>query len=158
MLDRSGQLGSALAYYKLDADGDINRAFSLEKEMAHLLGTERGTPGLERTLYQKEKDPTPEAWEVFSRIKKPEEEQKDVRITIDRDLQAYLAQQLEGKKGAVVVLNPQTGDVLAMYSNPSFNISQAQTLDDWLKLEGDNRNKPLLNRATREILCSRFNL
>ena len=150
MLDRSGKLGSALAYYKVNQDKDIDRAFALEKEMAHLLGTERGTPGLERTLYQKIKDPTPEAWDVLTRIKKPEEEQKDVRITIDRDLQAYLAQQLDGKKGAVVVLNPQTGEVVAMYSNPSFNLSEARMLGDWLKLEGDKRNKPLLNRATRE--------
>lgn len=150
MLDRSGNLGSALAYYKVGADGEIDRTFSLEKEMAHLLGTERGTPGLERTLYQKAKDPTPEAWEVFTRVKKPEDEQKDVKITIDRDLQAFLATQLEGKKGAVVVLNPQTGDLLAMYSNPSYKLSEAQSLDDWLKLEGDGRNKPLLNRATRE--------
>jgi peptidoglycan glycosyltransferase len=150
MLDRSGNLSSALAYYKVDANGDISRAFSMEKEMAHLLGTERGTPGLERTLYQKEKDPTPEAWDVLTRIKKPEDEQKDVRITIDRDLQAFLAQQLEGKKGAIVVINPQTGDLLAMYSNPSFNLSESQSLEDWLKLEGDSRNKPLLNRATRE--------
>lgn len=151
MLDRSGKLGSALAYYKVDQNKDIVRAFALEKEMAHMLGTERGTPGLERTLYRKEKDPTPEAWEVLTRIKKPQDEEKDVRITIDRDLQAFLAQQLEGKKGAIVVLNPQTGEVLAMYSNPSFALSQAQTLEDWLKLEGDKRNKPLLNRATREF-------
>ena len=150
MLDRSGNLGSALAYYKVNQNKDIVRGFALEKEMAHLLGTERGTPGLERTLYQKEKDPTPEAWEILTRVKKREDEQKDVRITIDRDLQAFLAQQLEGKKGAVVVLNPQTGEVLAMYSNPSFSLSEAQTLEDWLKLEGDKRNKPLLNRATRE--------
>lgn len=150
MLDRSGNLGSALAYYKVNQNKDIVRGFALEKEMAHLLGTERGTPGLERTLYQKEKDPTPEAWEILTRVKKREDEQKDVRITIDRDLQAFLAQQLEGKKGAVVVLNPQTGEVLALYSNPSFNLSEAQTLEDWLKLEGDKRNKPLLNRATRE--------
>lgn len=150
MLDRSGSLGSALAYYKVDQNKDVVRSFALEKEMAHLLGTERGTPGLERTLYKKQFDPMPEAWEVLTRIKKPEEEQKDVRITIDRDLQAFLAQQLEGKKGAVVVLNPQTGEVLAMYSNPSFSLSEAQTLEDWLKLEGDKRNKPLLNRAMRE--------
>jgi penicillin-binding protein A len=150
MLDRSGKLGSALAYYKVNQEKDIVRAFALEKEMAHLLGTERGTPGLERTLYQKAKDPTPEAWEVLTSIKKKEDEQKDVRITIDRDLQAFLAQQLEGKKGAVVVINPQTGELLAMYSNPSFNLSEAQTLDGWLKLEGDKRNNPLLNRATRE--------
>lgn len=150
MLDRSGKLGSALAYYKVNQNKDIVRGFALEKEMAHLLGTERGTPGLERTLYRRTKDPTPEAWEVLTTIKKPEDEQKDVRITIDRDLQSFLAQQLEGKKGAVVVLNPQTGEVLAMYSNPSFTLSEAQSLDGWLKLEGDRRNKPLLNRTTRE--------
>ncbi len=150
MLDRSGNLGSALAYYKVDQKGEIERTYALEKEMAHLLGTERGTPGLERSIYKKQIDPMPEAWEVLTRIKKPEDEQKDVKITIDRDLQAYLAKLLEGKKGAIVVLNPQTGDLLAMYSNPSFNLSQAQNLEDYLKLEGDGRNKPLLNRATRE--------
>src|SRR6185369_12998117 len=105
MLDRSGTLDGALAYYKVDQNGDIDRAFSLEKEMAHLLGTERGTPGLERTLYKKAADPMPEAWEVLTKIKRKEDEPKDIKITIDRDLQAYIATQLEGKKGAIVVLN-----------------------------------------------------
>lgn len=150
MFDRSGKLGNALAYYKKDSDGDIVRGFSLEREMAHLLGTERGTPGLERTLYRKKADPMPEAWEVLTKIKQPEDEQRDVRITIDRDLQTYIAEQLKDKKGAVVVINPQTGELLAMYSNPSFNLSEAQTLDDYLRLEGNSRDKPLLNRATRE--------
>jgi hypothetical protein len=150
MLDRSGNLGSALAYYKIDQNGDISRVFALEKEMAHLLGTERGTPGLERALYRFGEDSTPTAWDVFTKIKRKEEEQRDVRITIDRDLQAYLAEQLKDKKGSVVVLNPQNGDVLAMYSNPSFNINEARTLDDWLKLEGNKKDKPLLNRSTRE--------
>lgn len=151
MLDRNGTLGAALAYYKLNQDGEIARAFALEKEMAHLLGTERGTPGLERTLYKRVADPAPESWEVLTRIKRPEDEQKDVKVTIDRDLQAYIAAQLEGKKGAIVVLNPQTGDILAMYSNPSFNLAEAQNLEDYLKLEGNKRDKPLLNRATREF-------
>ncbi|MFM9904264.1 MAG: penicillin-binding transpeptidase domain-containing protein [Pyrinomonadaceae bacterium] len=150
MLDRTGKLDSALAMYKVGKDGAIERTFPLEKEMAHLLGTERGTPGLERTLYKKEADPMPEAWEILTRYKKPEPEQKDVRTTIDRDLQAYVANQLEGKKGAIVVLNPQTGDVLAMYSNPSFNLSEAQNLNSYLKLEANKDQKPLLNRATRE--------
>jgi penicillin-binding protein A len=151
MLDRSGTLDGALAYYKVDQNGDIDRAFSLEKEMAHLLGTERGTPGLERTLYKKAADPMPEAWEVLTKIKRKEDEPQDVKITIDKNLQAYIAQQLEGKKGAIVVLNPQSGDILAMYSNPSFNLAEAQNLEDYLKLEGNKRDKPLLNRATREF-------
>lgn len=151
MFDRSGKLGGALAYYKQNSEGEIVRAFALEREMAHLLGTERGTPGLERTLYKRSVDPAPEAWEVLTKIKRKEDEQKDVKITIDRDLQAYIANQLEGKKGAIVVLNPQTGDILAMYSNPSFNLAEAQNLEDYLKLEGNKRDKPLLNRATREF-------
>ncbi len=154
MLDRSGNLSSALAYYKLDKNGDVIRGFALEREMAHLLGTERGTPGLERTLYRKQTDPMPESWEVLTKIKKPQDEQKDVRITIDRDLQAFLAKQLEGKKGAIVVLNPQNGDLLGMYSNPSYSLDEAQTLENYLKLEGNKRDKPLLNRATREFYAS----
>jgi cell division protein FtsI/penicillin-binding protein 2 len=148
MLDRTGRLDQALAYYKVDSNGNIVRSFPLDKEMAHLLGTESGTPGLERTLYRKEADPMPEAWEVLTRYKKPDPENKDVRITIDRNLQAYAAQQLEGKKGAIVVLNPQTGDVLAMYSNPTYSIVDAQK--NYMKLDADKANKPLLSRATRE--------
>lgn len=150
MLDRTGKLGNALAYYKVNNDGDINRTFSLEKEMAHLLGTERGTPGLERTIYKQQADSTPESWEILTHIKRPEEEQRDVRTTIDRDLQAFISEQLKDKKGAIVVINPQTGDLLAMYSNPSYNLSEAQNLNDYLRLEGNRRDKPLLNRATRE--------
>lgn len=151
MLDRNGKLGSSLAYYKLDGDGNIIRAFALEKEMAHMLGTERGTPGLERTLYSRIEDPMPEAWEVLTKIKRTEPGATDVKVTIDRDLQAYIANQLEGKSGAIVVLNPQNGDILAMYSNPSYSLAEAQNLESYLKLEGDRRNKPLLNRATREF-------
>lgn len=151
MLDRTGKLGSSLAYYKVNGKGEIDRTFALEKEMAHFLGTERGTPGLERTLYTINADPMPEAWEILTKYKKPEPEQKDVKITIDRDLQAYVAKQLEGKQGGIVVINPQTGDVLAMYSNPSYNLSEAETLEGYLKLEADKEHKPLLNRATREF-------
>lgn len=151
MLDRTGKLGASLAYYKVNAKGEIDRTFALEKEMAHLLGTERGTPGLERTLYTINADPMPEAWEILTKYKKPEPEQKDVRITIDRDLQTFAAKQLEGKKGGIVVINPQTGDVLAMYSNPSYSLTEAESLDGFLKLESDRDNKPLLNRATREF-------
>jgi hypothetical protein len=151
MLDRSGKLSGALAYYKREQDGDIVRAYALEREMAHLLGTERSTPGLERTLYKQIADPMPEAWEVLTKIKKPEDEQRDVRITIDRDLQAFLGQQLQGKKGAVVVINPQTGELLAMYSNPSFSLAEVENIDSFYQLDNDKRNKPLLNRATREF-------
>ncbi len=151
MLDRTGKLDSALAYYKINKEGELTREFPLDKEMAHILGTERGTPGLERTLYQREADPMPEAWEILTKFKKPEPENKDVRVTLHKELQQYVAKRLEGKKGGVVVLDPQTGDVLAMYSNPAYTLAQAESLEGYLKLEGDKANNPLLNRATREF-------
>src|SRR5205085_2380058 len=116
-------------------------------------------PGLERTLYKREADAMHEAWEILTKYKKPEPEQKDVRITIDRDLQQFVAKQLEGKLGAIVVMNPQSGDVLAMYSNPSFNLEDAQNLNSYLKLEANKAQKPLLNRSLREyyIPGSTFN-
>lgn len=150
MFDRSGDLSKTLAYYSVDADGDIVRAYSLKSEMAHLLGTERGTPGLERSLYDRNSDPMPEAWEVLTTVRERDESKRDVRVTIDSELQVYLAKKLDGRKGAIVVLNPQTGDLLGMYSNPTFDISKAQDIDEWLKLEGNGRDKPLLNRALRE--------
>ena len=106
MLDRSGKLVNALAYYKRQTDGDIVRTYPLDREMAQLLGTELGTPGLERTLYAQKADPMPEAWEVLTKIKRDDDTQRDVRVTIDRDLQTYLAQELDGKTGAIVVLEP----------------------------------------------------
>jgi len=150
ILDRTGKLGASLANYRVDQDGRIVRNFPLDKEMAHLLGTDYGTPGLERTLFKKENDLMPEAWEILTKYRKPEVENNDVRITIDHDLQAYVASQLEGKKGAIVVINPQTGDVLAMYSNPSYRLSEIKDGGDSLRLEGDKANKPLLSRAMRE--------
>jgi peptidoglycan glycosyltransferase len=150
MLDRTGKLSNSLAYYSVDKDGKIERSYPLDREMAHLMGA-YGTPGLENSLYKKKADPMPEAWEVLTRIKRPEEEKKDVRITIDRDLQAFIAKQLEGKKGAIVVLNPQQGDILAIFSNPTFSLSQVKRPEDYIALEGNTRDKPLLDRATREF-------
>lgn len=151
MLDRTGSLGASLAYYKVNNEGDIVRTFPLEREMAHLLGTERGTPGLERTLYQVNADPMPEAWDILTKYKKPQPENTDVRITIDRDLQTYIAQRLGDKKGGIVVINPQTGDLLAMYSNPTYSLADAESLSSYLKLEANQAEKPLLNRAMREF-------
>lgn len=154
MLDRTGKLDSALAYYKMTTEGAVDRVFPLEKEMAHLLGTERGSP-LERTLYEREADPMPEAWEILTKYRKPEPENKDVRITIDKDLQQFLAKRLDqelakDRKGAIVVINPQTGEVLGMYSTPTFSLSEAATQSGYYKLESNKADQPLLSRATRQ--------
>ena len=150
ILDRTGKLDDSLADYKIDDKGKIVRNYPLDTEMAHLFGSAYGPPGLERTLFPAQVTEMPEAWQVLMEYRKPEPQNNDVRITIDHDLQAFVAGQLNGKKGAIVVVNPQTGDVLAMYSNPSYKISQVQYSTDYTALDGDQMDRPLLSRATRE--------
>ena len=72
---------------------------------------------------------------------------KDVRLTIDRNLQQAAVDQLKGKHGAVVVLNPQTGDVLALYSEPSYSLNEVDDEATWIRLEANQRDKPLVSRA-----------
>ncbi|HSK62211.1 MAG TPA: penicillin-binding transpeptidase domain-containing protein, partial [Pyrinomonadaceae bacterium] len=56
--------------------------------------------------------------------------------------------QLKGKHGAVVVINPQNGDVLAMYSEPSYSLAEVSDERTWIRLEANERDRPLVSRAT----------
>jgi peptidoglycan glycosyltransferase len=78
-----------------------------------------------------------------------------VNLTIDSRIQAAAKKALGNREGSVVVVNPTTGAVLAMYSNPSFDpnllvshdsnvVSEAATA-----LQNDDR-KPLLANAYQE--------
>jgi penicillin-binding protein 2 len=80
---------------------------------------------------------------------------KPIKLTIDYDLQAVAEKSLAGKKGAVVALNPQTGEVLAMASQPSYDPNDfaiSVSRDEWLRLNSDPE-KPLLNRAIQAQLA-----
>jgi penicillin-binding protein 2 len=46
---------------------------------------------------------------------------QNISLTIDKDLQALAEDQLEGKKGAIVAMNPNNGEILAMASSPAFD-------------------------------------
>ena len=46
---------------------------------------------------------------------------KNLQLTLDLDLQAVAELAMEGKRGAVVALDPRTGEVLAMVSRPAYD-------------------------------------
>ncbi|MGH9882774.1 MAG: hypothetical protein ACRD6N_15160, partial [Pyrinomonadaceae bacterium] len=120
ILDRSGRLDKALAFYRRDASGNITRQYPMDKPMAHIFGSDRGDPGIERALFGIQSGALPEALQVVKGESIQFKGNSDVRLTIDRELQQAAVDQLKGKHGAVVVLNPQTGEVLALYSEPSY--------------------------------------
>ncbi|WP_179232677.1 penicillin-binding transpeptidase domain-containing protein [Paenibacillus rigui] len=76
---------------------------------------------------------------------------ENVQLTIDTEQQLKLYQQLEKDTGAGAVLQPITGEVLALVSAPSFNPNTFVTgvsADQW-KQWSEDPNKPLLNRFAR---------
>ncbi len=73
----------------------------------------------------------------------------NVYTTLDLDLQLLATQALEGRRGAVVAMDPWTGDVLALVSAPSFDpnmFSIGMSAEDYRDLIRDPEN-PLFNRA-----------
>jgi cell division protein FtsI/penicillin-binding protein 2 len=147
VFDRSGRVDQPLAYYKRDSSGNIRREYPMDKAFAHLFGSDRGDPGLERALFGVESGVLPEALQVVEGVPVEFKGNKDVRLTIDRNLQQAAVEQLKGKHGAVVILNPQTGDVLALYSEPSYSLYEVDDEATWIQLEANERDKPLVSRA-----------
>jgi peptidoglycan glycosyltransferase len=147
IFDRSGRVDQPLAYYKRDSSGNIKREYPMDKALAHIFGSDRGDPGLERALFGVESGVLPEALEVVKGKELEFRGNQDVRLTIDRGLQQAAVDQLKGKHGAVVILNPQSGDVLALYSEPSYSLEEVDDEATWIRLEANERDKPLVSRA-----------
>ena len=149
ILDRTGGLDKALALYRRAPNGQIVRDYPLDTEMSQLLGSDRGDPGLERALFGIQSGAAPEALDLLMGRDIKQQANLDVRLTIDSELQKEAVAQLRGRNGAAVVLNPQTGEVLAMYSNPSYSLREVQDGEAWIRLNANERDRPLVNRALR---------
>jgi len=76
---------------------------------------------------------------------------ENLTLTLDAQLQTLAEKLFTGKMGSVVAIEPSTGEILAMVSNPSFNPSilvGRQRSKNYMELVHDP-TKPLLNRATQ---------
>lgn len=81
---------------------------------------------------------------LFSKEENKELKGNDVITTLDTDLQKAAFNILGNKKGSIVVLNPKTGEVLAMVSKPGFNPNSIE--EDFESLS-ERDDTPFLNRA-----------
>lgn len=80
---------------------------------------------------------------------------QDLQLTLDLDLQAVAELAMEGRRGAVVALDPRNGEVLAMVSRPAFDPNKFAgriRSGDWRALVEDP-DRPLLNRAIQAQLA-----
>ena len=80
---------------------------------------------------------------------------KDLKLTIDLDLQIAAEKALDGKNGAIVAMDPHTGEILAMVSRPTFDPNQFSvrlTKNYWNEIL-TNPDHPLLNKSLQAQLA-----
>ena len=78
---------------------------------------------------------------------------QNIRLTLDFDLQQKATQLLEGKEGAIVVMDPRNGEVLALASFPTYDPNKFITRfspEEWMDLI-NRADHPLENRSIRGL-------
>src|SRR4249919_3401812 len=119
----------------------------LEKSFENTL---RGQPGGQRV------EVTARGKLVKELEPKPDRSGGSVQITIDADLHEYAARRIGDQSGSIVVLDVQSGDILAMPSMPSFdpnNFSDGISSNEWTMLSQDD-HLPLVDKVLEGLYPS----
>lgn len=80
--------------------------------------------------------------------KQDKKDGEDVKLTIDSNMQKQIYEQMQNDKGLWVVMNPDTGEILAAVSTPTYDSNDfvlGLTTEEWNVLNNDE-SKPLYNR------------
>ncbi len=126
--------------------GDVVGKFGIEREYNSVLS---GQDGMRRVVVDSR------GREVGSLTTINAHPGNDLRLTLDLDLQMAAEASLGERPGAVVALDPRTGEVLAMVSHPAFDPNDfAKRIDqaEWEALTRDPL-KPLMNKAIQAQLA-----
>lgn len=123
--------------YKIGKDG-------LEKYFQDML---KGQPGARRV------EVTARGKVVRDLSTQADVQGKTVHLTIDADLQEFVARRMGRESGAAVVIDCQNGDILSFVSMPSFDpnsFSDGISSSEYAWLRADD-HQPLINKATRGL-------
>ena len=148
-----------LGYVAKINDKDAERLKNTEKEANYAGTTDIGKLGIER-YYEDQLHGTAgyEQVEINNRgrvIRKLSEQPpvagKSIHLTIDLELQRYIANLISGQKGSVVVMDPKDSSILAMVSTPSYdnNLFVGGISGREYKRLLDDPARPLYSRATQ---------
>lgn len=145
ILDRNGKV---LAQTEVSEDGTETRDYPYDSMFAHVVGyTDQGKSGLESEMNFELLTSNAFFLEKFYQEFKDQKNIGDnVVTTLDVKLQEAAYNALGSSKGAVVVIEPDTGKILAMVSKPDFNPGNVKK--NWESLNA-NEEAVLLNRATQ---------
>jgi penicillin-binding protein A len=143
--------GGLLARSVRRPDDTFSRIYPENGLFSHAVGysfTRYGRAGLEQDRNNALTGTTNELGTIFDRLSGSQPEGDDVTTTLDPDAQRVALQGLNGRKGAVVALDPQSGAVKVMASVPGYNPNDIADPGRFTQLNRD-ANAPLLNRNTQ---------
>ncbi len=144
--------GEVLAYSEDNGSGKEVRIYPYGREFAHVVGySTNGKAGIEALANYYLINTSIDLAEKVQLDTKGEKYPGDYCITtLDVNLQEVAFNALSARKGAIVVTNPKTGEVLAMVSKPDFEPGTIK--QDWDALIADTSpDARLLNRATQGL-------
>ena len=135
------------ADYPNQQTGDIVGLSGLEEQWNDVLMGHKGFEYLEVDALGRVVGPLPGVKPI------PAEQGSDLVLTIDLDLQLRAEELLGEQAGAVVAMEPQTGEVLAIASKPDYppeTFAGLLTPEDWRRLQDDEKT-PLMHRAIQGL-------
>lgn len=139
-----------LAKTVVDEEGNEIREYPFAEVFANVVGRySKGKSGLEETENIRLLTSNINSFEImYSDLLGEKSPGDNIITTLDSNLQQVAYDALGKYKGAVVVMEPSTGRILAMVSKPSYNPNNIDEI--WDELVADEEEEsPLINRATQ---------
>ena len=148
--------GKVIAKSERQPDGNQKRIYEQGQLFSHVIGYNSyvyGKTGIESSFNDVLQGKAT-GHDVFGSIfrtlkesmKKEEKRGSDVVLTLDSNVQKAALKALGDEKGAIVAMDPKTGQVISMVSTPTFD---PENIDKKFKdYNKDDENTPLINRAT----------
>ncbi|MCI9354325.1 MAG: penicillin-binding protein 2 [Firmicutes bacterium] len=142
--------GDILAESIENADGSYTRNYNRSRMAAHITGySSKGKTGVEAAEnFELQKVHNEVLQRINNIIKKEPIQGNDVVLTVDMDIQSIAGNILGNKKGAIVVMEPSTGRILALQAYPDFDPNTVAQNWEFLK---DDEDSSLVNRATQGL-------
>lgn len=143
--------GEILAGTNVDSEGNETRLYPYSNIFAHVVGyASNGRAGVESTSNY---DLLTSHASILEQVQNEAQNIKvrgdSVVLTLDTRMQQAAYNALGSYRGAVVVMEPSTGRILAMVSKPDFDPNTLS--EDWDTLISDESSSALLNRAAQGL-------
>lgn len=139
-----------LAFTETDDEGNETRVYPYDDLFCHVVGSyDMGQYCLESTYnFEMLTTQASVVEEVMAELNNKKLQGNSIVTTLDIDLQAAADKALGNYDGSVVIMNPATGDILAMVSKPGYNPNEIAML--WNDIKADESGI-LVNRATQGL-------